>query len=202
MDNKFDNMNDEEICACIQKGDKDGIDYLLNKYKDFVKKKARAYFLMGGESDDVIQEGMIGLMKAIWDYKPELRASFSTFASLCIDRQIYSAVKASRRKKHQPLNSYVSLYEPTENEENAPVLLDTLDEGSESPEEYFFGKEDRQQMWDALCESLSSLEKKVLCLFMEGLSCRQIAEELGKGEKAIDNAISRIKKKARQIEIL
>lgn len=196
MESQFDRMSDEQICSCIQDGKKEGIDYLLNKYKGLVKQKARPFYLIGAESDDLIQEGMIGLMKAIWDYKPDFEMTFAGFAKLCISRQILSAVKASQRKKHQPLNSYVSLYEPAEDNENAPVLLDTLSEHRAGPEDSYFMKESRELIWQQLYETLSPMERKVLDLFMEGLSYGQIAKKLNKDEKAVDNAVSRIKKKA------
>lgn len=196
MDSRFDKMSDEQICYWIQDGQKEGIDYLLNKYKWLVKQSARPFYLIGGESDDLIQEGMIGLMKAIWDYKPDSGIGFAGFARLCINRQIMSAVKASQRKKHQPLNSYISLYEPAENDENAPVLLDILSEHQAGPEDSYFMKENRELIWQQLYEILSPLEKKVLDLFMEGLSYGQIARQLNKDEKSVDNAVSRIKKKA------
>ncbi len=199
MDNRFDQMTDEQICQCIQEGEKAGIDYLLNKYKSMVKKKARQLYLIGGESDDLIQEGMIGLMKAIWDYKPQETVSFGAFAQICVSRQIYSAVRAAQRKKHQPLNSYVSLYEPAEDGENAPVLMDTLSEEGAGPEDSFFIKENREQAWQRLLDVLSPFEKKVLDLFMEGQSYGQIAMVLNKNEKSVDNAIQRIKKKAQHI---
>ncbi len=128
MDSQFNEMTDEQICRCIQQGQTAGIDYLLNKYKGMAKKKARQFYLIGGESDDLIQEGMIGLMKAIWDYDPDIGTDFAGFAQLCMIRQISSAVRAAQRQKHQPLNSYVSLYEPADDDENAPVLMDTLSE--------------------------------------------------------------------------
>lgn len=202
MDSRFERMTDEQICACIQSGQKEGIDFLLNKYKSLVKQKARPFYLIGAESDDLIQEGMIGLMKAIWDYKPESGQTFAGFARLCISRQILSAVRASQRKKHQPLNSYISLYEPAEDQENAPVLMDTLSEqGAAGPEDFYFMKENRELIWQRLYARLSPMEKKVLDLFMEGLSYAQIAHLLNKDEKSVDNAISRIKKKAARLRV-
>lgn len=199
MDCKYDKLTDEQICVYIQEGQKEGIDYLLNKYKGLVKQKARPFYLIGGESDDLIQEGMIGLMKAIRDYEPGGSMSFSGFAKLCISRQIVSAVRASQRKKHQPLNSYISLYEPAEDDENAPVLIDVLSENSAGPEDSFFIKENRELIWQQLYEALSPMERKVLDLFMEGKSYTQIAKQLNKDEKAVDNAISRIKRKAARL---
>lgn len=200
MESQFDKMTDEQICACIQGGQSDGLDYLLNKYKGLVKQRARSFYLIGGESDDLIQEGMIGLMKAVWDYKPDFVAPFSSFAQLCISRQLFTAVRVSQRQKHQPLNSYVSLYEPAEDDENAPVLLDTLVESGAGPEDFYFMKANRALIWQQLYETLSPMEKRVLELFIEGQSYAQIAQKLNKNEKSVDNAISRIKKKARQFQ--
>ncbi len=200
MDSQFNEMTDEQICRCIQQGQTAGIDYLLNKYKGMAKKKARQFYLIGGESDDLIQEGMIGLMKAIWDYDPDIGTDFAGFAQLCMIRQISSAVRAAQRQKHQPLNSYVSLYEPADDDENAPVLMDTLSESGAGPEDSFFIKENRERARQRLLDALSPLEKKVLDLFMEGQSYSQIARQLNKNEKAVDNAIQRIRKKAEVLQ--
>ncbi|HIS47162.1 MAG TPA: sigma-70 family RNA polymerase sigma factor [Candidatus Scybalocola faecigallinarum] len=200
MDSQFNEMTDEQICRCIQQGQTAGIDYLLNKYKGMAKKKARQFYLIGGESDDLIQEGMIGLMKAIWDYDPDIGTDFAGFAQLCMIRQISSAVRAAQRQKHQPLNSYVSLYEPADDDENAPVLMDTLSESGAGPEDSFFIKENRERARQRLLDALSPLEKKVLDLFMEGQSYSQIARQLNKNEKAVDNAIQRIRKKAEALQ--
>ena len=200
MDSQFNEMRDEQICRCTQQGQTAGIDYLLNKYKGMAKKKARQFYLIGGESDDLIQEGMIGLMKAIWDYDPDIGTDFAGFAQLCMIRQISSAVRAAQRQKHQPLNSYVSLYEPADDDENAPVLMDTLSESGAGPEDSFFIKENRERARQRLLDALSPLEKKVLDLFMEGQSYSQIARQLNKNEKAVDNAIQRIRKKAEALQ--
>ena len=200
MDSQFNEVTDEQICRCIQQGQTAGIDYLLNKYKGMAKKKARQFYLIGGESDDLIQEGMIGLMKAIWDYDPDIGTDFAGFAQLCMIRQISSAVRAAQRQKHQPLNSYVSLYEPADDDENAPVLMDTLSESGAGPEDSFFIKENRERARQRLLDALSPLEKKVLDLFMEGQSYSQIARQLNKNEKAVDNAIQRIRKKAEALQ--
>ncbi len=199
MHSQFDAMTDEQICLCIQNGQKEGIDFLLNKYKGMVRQLARPFYLTGAESDDLIQEGMIGLMKAVWDYDPKLSMAFSGFAKLCINRQIFSAVRASQRKKHQPLNSYISLYERAEDDENAPALLDTLSENGAGPEDFFLMKETRERAREELYSVLSPMEKKVLDLFMEGQSYAQIAKNLNKDEKSVDNAVARIKKKARRL---
>lgn len=192
-------ISDEEICQKIKAGNHDGMDYLLNKYKEMVRKKARSFYLIGGEKDDLIQEGMIGLMKAVRSFNPDKDNSFFTFADLCIDRQIYSAVKASQRSKHMPLNSYISIYQPAQEEENAPVLIDVLPQSTQSPEDVLINREYHDQLWEKLLSVLSPMEKKVLDLFMEGLGYASIAHCLGKDEKAVDNALQRIRNKASKL---
>ena len=195
----YDDMTDEEICRCINDGESDGIDYLLDKYKGTVRIKARSFYLIGGDNDDLIQEGMIGLMRAVRSFNPDKESSFAAFADMCINRQIYSAVKASQRKKHSPLNSYISLYQPAADDENAPALMDVLPQTVESPEDALVGKEIYEQLWERLDKELSPLERKVLALFMEGMGYAAIARQLGKDGKAVDNALQRIRQKASKI---
>ena len=198
MDNymDFNGMTDEEICRHIKMGHTEGIDYLLNKYKGSVRKKAHSFYLMGGDRDDLIQEGMIGLMRAVHNFDPERERSFAVFAELCISRRIYSAVRASQRKKHQPLNSYVSLYQQEDDDENAPALVDILAQTEQGPEDSYFLKESNMRLLSELRGVLSPLERKVLDLFMDGTSYAQIAEQLNKDEKSVDNALQRIRTKA------
>ena len=197
MKKKFEYMSDEEICRQIKAGDNEGIDFLLNKYKGMVRRKARSFYLIGGDSDDLIQEGMIGLMRAVHSFNPDKEgASFAGFADMCINRQIYSAVKASQRQKHSPLNSYISLDQPAADDENGPTLADTLTQSVSSPEDTIVGREGAEQMWDALYKHLSPLERDVLDLFMEGFGYARIAEHLGRDEKSVDNALQRIRAKA------
>ncbi len=181
----------------LRRGDKNIIDYIMEKYKNLVRKEANAMYLLGGENDDLIQEGMIGLFKAVQDYDAELEASFFSFAKLCITRQMYSAIAASKRKKHSPLNSYISLYEA--NEEQGP-LMETMAAGHESnPEELLVSREYAELLETKLEESLSSLENRVLYLHLLGTDYRTIARLLDKSPKTIDNALQRIKGKAEKV---
>jgi RNA polymerase sporulation-specific sigma factor len=201
---KYEALSDEEIVMRIQKGDKSGVDYLMEKYKALVRNKAKALFLIGGDKDDLIQEGMIGLYKAIRDYDCEKQSSFFNFADLCISRQIYSAIKASNRKKNIPLNTYISIYTPAYGEnmdnEDKEALVDIIHQKSVSnPEELVIDKENTSMIEYELVRRLSDLEKKVLDLYMQDLKYIQIAEVLGKEPKTIDNALTRIKTKLNKV---
>ncbi len=195
----YDAMTDEQLISRLRAGEKDIMDYLMVKYKSMVRRKAREMFLIGGENDDLIQEGMIGLMKAVRNYDPEQGNSFQSFSELCVSRQMYSAIEASRRKKHFPLNSYVSLYEVEQNDEDSKEvpLIDTIrSEVDNNPEVLYFGKEYTEAFIENLKDSLSALENHVLYLHLMGTDYRAIAEILNKSPKAIDNALQRIKTKA------
>ena len=198
---KFETMTDENLIAELRAGDTNVTDYLMNKYKSLVRKKARALFLLGGENDDLIQEGMIGLFKAVRNFDPDQGASFYSFAELCIVRQMYSAIEASKRKKHMPLNSYVSLYEKAESEESGKsLLMELLQSDIENdPEAIFFGKEYTNAFERELKKSLSPLENKVLYLHLMGTNYRTIATLIGKSSKTVDNALQRIKMKAEKL---
>ena len=201
---KYDSLTDEEIVDRIQNGDQPAIDYLMEKYKHLVRSKAKALFLIGGDKDDLIQEGMIGLYKAIRDYQPEKENSFFNFADLCVSRQIYSAIKASNRKKNIPLNTYISLYAPAYGEnsdaEDKESLVDIIHQKYVSnPEELVIDKENSSMIEYELVRRLSDLEKQVLALYMQDLKYIQIAEVLGKEPKTIDNALTRIKTKLNQV---
>ena len=197
---RYDQFSDEELIVRLREGETEISDYLMEKYKEFVRKKARAMFLIGGETDDLIQEGMIGLFKAIQNYQADKETSFRTFASLCIDRQLYSAVQNSNRQKHQPLNSYVSLYEESVEEGKKVPLIDTIEPQEENnPEALYFGKEFTEIFSERLKENLSTLENHVLELHLMGTDYRKIAELLGKSPKAVDNALQRIKSKAQKL---
>ncbi len=190
-------MTDEQLIEQMREGDSGIIDYLMEKYKNTVRKEANAMYLLGGENDDLIQEGMIGLFKAVQDYDPEQRTSFFSFAKLCITRQMYSAIEASRRKKHGPLNSYVSLYELGEDESK---LMDMMVAGGESnPEELFVSREYVRILQNRLEESLSDLESRVLYLHLMGTDYKTIARLLDKSPKTVDNALQRIKNKTEKI---
>ena len=186
--------SDEEIIALIHQGHQDATEYLLKKYAPLVKQSIRALYLIGADTDDLTQEGMIGLFKAIQHYEQDNSASFYTFAKLCIDRQIYSAIKASNRKKHLPLNSYISFY--THINEDEMLLIDNLEAGNDSnPEHIILDKENTSYIEELLEEHLSKLEKETLPLFLSGQSYSDIAVALGKPVKSIDNAVQRIRKK-------
>jgi len=201
---KYDAFTDEEIVKRIQKGDQPAIDFLLEKYKFLVRSKAKALFLIGGDRDDLIQEGMIGLYKAIRDFRADKDNSFFNFADLCISRQIYSAIKASNRKKNIPLNTYISLYTPaygenSDNEEKETLVDIIYQKYVSNPEELVIDKENTSMIEYELVRRLSNLEKQVLSLYMQDIKYLQIAEVLGKGPKTIDNALTRIKTKLNQV---
>ncbi len=193
----YKHMSDEQLIRKLREGETPVTDYLMEKYKNFVRKEANAFFLLGGETDDLIQEGMIGLFKAIQDYDLEKETSFFSFAGLCVRRQMYSAIEASNRKKHSPLNSYVSIYE--EGEEISSVLNAMEAENTANPEEVVLVKEYRDRLESKLEESLSPLEKKVLYLHLLGTNYRKIAELIDKSPKTVDNALQRIKAKTQKI---
>ena len=200
--NKYDRMTDEQLLCDYKNGNQEIMDYLMVKYKSMVRKKARAMYLLGGETDDLIQEGMIGLIKAVRDFDVTQKTSFSSFAELCVSRQMYSAIEASNRKKHLPLNSYVSLYEDSEQvgEGRSLPLIDTIESSKENdPEVLYFGKEYTEAFAEQLKELLSPLENHVLYLHLMGTDYRTIAELLGKSPKSVDNALQRIKTKAQKI---
>ena len=200
--NSYERMTDEELISRLRGGDQGVMDFILVKYKSMVRKKARAMYLLGGENEDLIQEGMIGLIKAVRDFKEEQGASFQSFAELCVSRQMYSAIEASKRKKHFPLNSYISLYEESEVQKNGRKmpLIDTIEPEQETnPEALYFGKEYTEAFVEQLKEKLSPMENRVLSLHLQGTDYRQIAELLGKSPKSIDNALQRIKGKAEKM---
>ena len=199
---KYDRMTDEQLLCDYKNGNQEIMDYLMVKYKSMVRKKARAMYLLGGENEDLIQEGMIGLIKAVRDFDVTQKTSFSSFAELCVSRQMYSAIEASNRKKHLPLNSYVSLYEDSEEvgEGRSLPLIDTIESSKENdPEVLYFGKEYTEAFAEQLKELLSPLENHVLYLHLMGTDYRTIAELLGKSPKSVDNALQRIKTKAQKI---
>ena len=199
---KYDRMTDEQLLCDYKNGNQEIMDYLMVKYKSMVRKKASAMYLLGGENEDLIQEGMIGLIKAVRDFDETQKTSFSSFAELCVSRQMYSAIEASNRKKHLPLNSYVSLYEDSEQEGEGRSLplIDTIESSKENdPEVLYFGKEYTEAFAEQLKELLSPLENHVLYLHLMGTDYRTIAELLGKSPKSVDNALQRIKTKAQKI---
>ena len=196
MHHDFDRMTDEDIALLAQQGDVDASEYLLNKYKHFVRSKARSYFLVGADHEDIVQEGMIGLFKAFRDFKPDKLASFHAFAELCVTRQIITAIKTATRQKHIPLNSYVSLNKPIYEEESDRTLLDVIIEGrATNPEELIIGQEDLSSINHKIDEVLSGLEQEVLRAYLDGKSYQEIADNLGRHVKSIDNALQRVKRK-------
>jgi RNA polymerase sporulation-specific sigma factor len=189
-------MMDEDVILDAKAGNENALEYLINKYKSFVRAKARTYFLIGADREDIIQEGMIGLFKAIRDYKGDKLSSFRAFAELCITRQIITAIKTATRQKHIPLNSYVSLNKPIFDEESDRTLMDIISEECISdPEELVINREEFKGIENKMGEILSSLEWEVLTLYLEGKSYQEIAEELDRHVKSIDNALQRVKRK-------
>lgn len=192
----YEDMADEDVVALCREGDEIAVEYLLNKYKNFVRSKARSYFLIGADHEDIVQEGMIGLYKAIRDFRPEKLASFRAFAELCITRQIITAIKTATRQKHIPLNSYVSLNKPLFDEESDRTLLDVCAEvHSANPEDLIISQEDLRGIHQRIDEVLSSLEQEVLSAYLDGKSYQEIADNLGRHVKSIDNALQRVKRK-------
>ena len=193
---EMESRTDEELALLAQQGDEDALEYLLNKYKNFVRSKARSYFLIGADHEDIVQEGMIGLYKAIRDFKPEKLSSFRAFAELCITRQIITAIKTATRQKHIPLNSYVSLNKPIYDEESDRTLLDVITEGRvANPEDMLISQEDVGLIEERIGQMLSSLEREVLSAYLDGKSYQEIALELDRHVKSIDNALQRVKRK-------
>ena len=189
-------LADEEIVALCRTGDSVAVEFLLNKYKNFVRSKARSYFLIGADHEDIVQEGMNGLYKAIRDFRPEKLSSFRAFAELCITRQIITAIKTATRQKHIPLNSYVSLNKPLYDDESDRTLMDVCAEGhSANPEEMLISQEDLAGIHQRIDEVLSGLEQEVLSAYLAGKSYQQIADNLGRHVKSIDNALQRVKRK-------
>ena len=194
---RYEKMTDEQLIQKLRDGDNRIVDYIMEKYKNLVRKEANAMYLLGGENEDLIQEGMIGLFKAVQNYEPDQNSSFFSFAKLCISRQLYSAIEASRRKKHSPLNSYVSLYDMTEEKE---PLINTMEAHKNSnPEELLVSQEYAELLESKLEESLSDLENRVLYLHLMGTDYRTIARLLDKSPKTVDNALQRIKAKTQKI---
>lgn len=189
----LENKTDEALIDMLRSGDTEIADYLMEKYKPLVRKKTNAMYLIGGETEDLIQEGMIGLFKAMRDFDPQKEVSFFAFAELCINRQLYSALEASNRKKHIPLNTYISF----SNQEDADGmnLEQMLTDETASPEQMMIEHESKEEFFQRLQERLSPMEKKVLYLYLEGHTYTQIAEIMEKTPKSIDNSLQRIRAK-------
>lgn len=203
QDNRFEQETDEVLIGRLRDGETAITDYIMNKYKNLVKSKAKSMYILGADTEDLIQEGMIGLFKAIRDYDSGRDASFYTFADLCISRQMYTAVQASNRQKHMPLNTYVSIYSNGDTEKDGDGQEnDLLNKISinfiNNPEEVLIDKENVLSLEKKIEEELSTFEKQVLDLYLTGMSYSQIARVLGRDEKSTDNALQRIKSKIKK----
>ncbi len=187
---------DEQLLLQIKEGDNVALEQLINKYKNFVRSKAKTYFLVGADKEDIVQEGMIGLFKAIRDFKDDKMVSFKSFAEICVTRQIITAIKTATRQKHMPLNSYISLNKPVFEDDGERTLIETINHDTVSdPEMLFISKEELSRIEGKINEALSSFELEVLYLYLQGKSYHDIATTLNKEVKSIDNALQRIKKK-------
>jgi len=191
---------DEEVLALVHKGDRNAFNYLISKYEGIVRYKAKTYFLVGSDSDDVIQEGLIGLYKAICDFDKHKMTSFRSFAELCITRQIITSIKSATRLKHTPLNTYISIYKPIHDEHSDRLLLDIIDNRfSMEPQKILMNREKKAHIQARLQKSLTRLEHNVLSLYLKGYSYEEIADKLNRHEKSIDNALQRVKRKVDQL---
>ena len=198
MEYIFEEMTDEQLVKAAQQGPcaDAAMEYLLNKYKNFVRTKARSYFLIGADHEDIVQEGMIGLYKAIRDYREDKLSSFRAFAELCVTRQIITAIRTATRQKHIPLNSYVSLNRPVYADDSERTMLDVISESAATnPEELLISQESLSDIETCIGEVLSPFEKDVLALYLDGRSYQEISEQLGRHTKSVDNALQRVKRK-------
>ncbi|MBO5353970.1 MAG: RNA polymerase sporulation sigma factor SigH [Lachnospiraceae bacterium] len=198
----YEEISDEELVEYVAAGDSEAMEFLMNKYKNLVRSRARTLFLVGADKEDLIQEGMIGLYKAIRDFNQEKKVSFQNFAELCINRQMYSAIKGSNTKKNQPLNNYISIdgISSKEGQETPEKwLFEEISEKNKNPEQLVLDKEAAYVLEYTLVRQLSELERKVLFYYMKDYNYSQIAATLGKESKAVDNALQRIKKKLSQV---
>ncbi|MGG0657152.1 RNA polymerase sporulation sigma factor SigH [Rummeliibacillus pycnus] len=200
---QLEDLTDEQLVEMARHGDTESLDFLINKYKPFVRLKVKSYFLIGADKEDIVQEGMIGLYKAIRDFKGDKLASFKAFAELCIKRQIITAIKTATRQKHIPLNSYVSLDKPVFEEESAKTLMDMLTGATiDDPEKLVIHREEFNHLEEKIGEVLSDLERQVLAFYLEGCSYQEISARLDRHVKSIDNALQRIKRKLeRHLEV-
>ena len=196
LNSGYSDMEDEEVLAYIHSGCSQGMEHLIEKYKPLVRAKSRSYFLAGADREDIVQEGMIGLFKAVRDYKDDKSIPFKAFAEICITRQIITAVKTATRQKHIPLNSYVSLNKRVFDEDSDKILMEAIQETSASnPEELFISKEEYDVIESRMMEHLSPFEKEVLTMYVKGVAYQNIAKQLRKPVKSVDNALQRLKKK-------
>ncbi|WP_422484535.1 RNA polymerase sporulation sigma factor SigH [Gudongella sp. DL1XJH-153] len=191
----YDGLSDEEIVRLANEGDLLALEHLIYKYKDLVKVKAKVYYIVGADRDDIIQEGMIGLYKAIRDYREERTSSFRNFADICVTRQMITAIKTATRQKHLPLNGYISLNKPVYRDGTSTMAETVTSGGATDPMDLFIGKEDLDDMEQKINSMLSNLERQVLTFYVEGRSYEEIALDLNRRVKTIDNALQRIKRK-------
>ncbi|MFC0559093.1 RNA polymerase sporulation sigma factor SigH [Halalkalibacter alkalisediminis] len=192
----YDTVDDDDLVIFVRNGDSGALEFLINKYKNFVRAKARSYFLIGADHEDIVQEGMIGLYKAVRDFNGDKLSSFKAFAELCITRQIITAIKTATRQKHIPLNSYVSLDKPLYDEESDRTLLDVIcGTRVTDPEELLINAEEFADIELKMGELLSDLERQVLMLYLDGRSYQEISVDLNRHVKSIDNALQRVKRK-------
>ncbi len=200
MHRNYENETDEELMVRLREGESDITDFIMDKYKNLVKKKAQSMYILGADGEDLIQEGMIGLFKAVRDYDCGRDASFFTFADLCISRQMYTAIQAAGRQKHVPLNTYVSFYANSSNQEDSSNadLLAAITGSKMNPEELFIDKENLENLERMIEQELSEFEKQVLDLYLTGMSYTQISKVLNKDDKSTDNALQRIRGKIRR----
>ena len=197
LDNNYNSMSDEELISLVKTDDKYALDFIIEKYRDLVNMKVGKYFIIGAEKEDIIQEGMIGLFKAIQSFNPDKQNSFKTFANMCIERQLITAIKTSNRQKHMPLNGYLSLNTAAYDDDEDTTVLEVFDSHlTEDPLDTITKKEYYKRVEDAIDKSLSDFEKQVLARFIKGDSYVTIAEKLDTQVKSVDNAIQRIRKKA------
>ena len=203
MEEKYESMTDEELIDSLREGEAPIMDYICNKYKNLVRREAKSMFILGADTEDLIQEGMIGLFKAVRDYDSGRDASFFTFAQLCISRQMYTAVQASKRKKHLPLNTYVSYDMPAGGDEDSDMrLVDILQSQTElNPEKLLIDKEHNWDLKSRLKEVLSTFEQQVLTYYLEGMDYTAIAKKMQKPPKSVDNALQRIRSKAARLTL-
>lgn len=201
MIQEYNNISDEELIVRLRDGENQITDYIIEKYKDLVRQKTKSMYILGADHDDLLQEGMIGLFKAIRDYDAGRDASFYTFADLCITRQVYTAIQASNRKKHSFLNTYVSLYEKKDGmgDESLELIQALVSNDAKNPEEMVIDQENLESLENCIEQELSSFEMQVLELYLTGMSYTEIARVLGKTDKATDNAMHRVKTKIKSL---
>lgn len=196
----YEDLTDEAVAELARGYDGDALEFLLNKYKNFVRAKARSYFLIGADREDIVQEGMIGLYKAVRDFRSSKLTSFRAFAELCITRQIITAIKTATRQKHRPLNSYISLNKPAYDEDSDRMLIDVISSAKVSnPEDIIIGREDYSTIESKMGKLLSPLELQVLRKYLEGKSYLEVASELNRSVKSVDNALQRVKNKLEKL---